>query len=334
MKNFNFYVLGTHCPSCKIFIEDTLKEQTGVTNVQVDLKNKSLSLACNLNISKEQLANLLTEKIKNNGYAVTLENVPDKKSGTDDIWLALPIGFIFLIIFFLLQKSGFLNVGLGTQVTPITSFIIGLIASASSCLAVVGGLVLSISAKLSQTNKNNKNIALFHFSRLLGFALLGGLLGTIGYSIGVNFVLTTTLGILAALVMIILGLNLVGLLPSTIITLPVKLFSIFRRTSNQSLAPIILGFGSFFLPCGFTQSMQVSALSSGSFISGLTIMLFFALGTFPALALLSFGSNLLGSSKYSSIFLKSAGVVVIGLGLFAFISGLTALGIINPIFSL
>ncbi len=30
--------------------------------------------------------------------------------------------------------------------------------------------------------------------------------------------------------------------------------------------PIIVGVGTFFLPCGFTQSMQIAALSSGSFV--------------------------------------------------------------------
>jgi len=77
-------------------------------------------------------------------------------------------------IFFILQKSGILNFGIGGQVTPVTSFIIGLVASVSSCLAVVGGLVLSLSAKASQdTISDRKNIILFHAARILGFGILG-----------------------------------------------------------------------------------------------------------------------------------------------------------------
>ena len=46
-----------------------------------------------------------------------------------------------------------------------------------------------------------------------------------------------------------------------------------------------------FLPCGFTQSMQIYALSTGSFATASIIMFAFALGTLPVLALLSFSSS-------------------------------------------
>lgn len=84
------------------------------------------------------------------------------------IWQAIPIGLIFLGIFFILQKSGILNFGIGGGVTPVTSFMIGLVASVSSCLAVVGGLVLSLTAKASQDKvSDTKNIILFHTARIL-----------------------------------------------------------------------------------------------------------------------------------------------------------------------
>jgi sulfite exporter TauE/SafE len=79
--------------------------------------------------------------------------------------------------------------------------------------------------------------------------------------------------------------------------------------------------------------MQVVALSSGSFFSGLMIMTAFALGTLPMLALLSFGSASFAQSKYAPLFFGSAGVVVIGLGAFALLAGLAGLGIINPLFN-
>ena len=80
--------------------------------------------------------------------------------------------------------------------------------------------------------------------------------------------------------------------------------------------------------------MQVSALSSGSFMSGFLIMFAFALGTLPMLLLLSFGSASFAHSKYAPLFFKSAGVVVIGLGLFALLAGLASLGIISPLINI
>lgn len=335
MNTHTFHVSGTHCPSCKIFIEDILKEQDFIQDARVDLKKETLEIKTNSNQTPEELVNILTSKIQSNGYVVSIEKTNRKKQNGDVIWRALPIGLGLLALFFLLQKSGILNIGIGGQITPVTSFIIGLIASVSSCLAIVGGLVLSLSAKISQDNvSDTKTFILFHSGRLVSFAVLGGVLGIIGSAIGINFTLTAILGLLASLVMLLLGLNLVGVFEKNKVALPSGVFNFFRRIEHKTLTPLILGFATFFLPCGFTQSMQVSALSSGSFMSGLIIMFAFALGTLPMLAFLSFGSASFAHGKHAPLFFKSAGIVVIGLGLFALLSGLAGLGIINPIFNI
>mgnify|MGYP001159262353 CR=1 FL=1 len=335
MNTHTFHVSGTHCASCKILIEDTLKEQDFVQDARVDLKKETLEIKTNNNQTPEELANILTSKIQSNGYVVSIEKASRKKQSGDVIWRALPIGLGLLALFFLLQKSGILNIGIGGQITTVTSFVIGLIASVSSCLAIVGGLVLSLSAKISQDNvSDTKTFVLFHLGRLVSFAVLGGVLGAIGGAIGINFTLTAILGLLASLVMLFLGLNLVGVFEKNKVALPLGIFNFFRKIEHKTLTPLILGFATFFLPCGFTQSMQVSALSSGSFMSGLIIMFAFALGTLPMLAFLSFGSASFAHGKYAPLFFKSAGIVVIGLGLFALLSGLAGLGIINPIFNI
>jgi len=195
--------------------------------------------------------------------------------------------------------------------------------------------VLSLSAKVSQDNvSDKKNFVLFHSGRLLSFAILGGILGAIGDAIGINFTFTAILGLLASLVMLLLGLNLIGVFVKNKVALPSGIFNFFRKIEHKTLTPLIIGFGTFFLPCGFTQSMQVSALGSGSFMSGLLLMLAFALGTLPMLLFLSFGSASFAHSKYAPLFFKSVGVVVVGLGIFALLAGLAGLGIINPLFNI
>lgn len=333
MNTYTFHVAGTHCPSCKIFIEDTLNEQSGIERTRVDLKNETVSIATSLSESPVTLAEMLTEKIARNGYVLSLEK---EKVNTDTglIWQALPIGLAFLALFFIVQKSGVLNVGFGGAATPVTGFIIGLVASVSSCLAVVGGLVLSLSATVSQDDVSDvRPMLLFHAGRLLSFAVLGGVLGAIGGAIGISFTLTAMLGIVASVVMIVLGLNLVGMFQKNMLALPASVFNTFRKVEHTTFAPFLIGVGTFFLPCGFTQAMQIAALSSGSFLSGLLIMTAFALGTLPMLALLSFGSASFAHSRYAPLFFKSAGVVVIGLGVFALLSGLAGLGVIEPLFN-
>jgi sulfite exporter TauE/SafE/copper chaperone CopZ len=336
MKNYTLHVSGTHCASCKILIEDILGDQDIVKGVHVNLKKEIVHIDTDSNSSPEELASLLTEKIKSHGYTLSVEKVIKEKQSDDTIWKAIPIGLVFLVLFFILQKSGILNLGIGGKITPATSFIIGLIASVSSCLAIVGGLVLSLSAKVMQDDGKSakKPFILFHLGRVFGFALLGGLLGLIGKAIGINFMFSVILGLIASTVMILLGLNLVGVFKKSKLTLPSNLFAYFRKVEHATIAPILIGIGTFFLPCGFTQSMQVVALSSGSFISGMGLMLAFSLGTLPMLALLSFSSVSFAHSKHAPLFFKSAGVVVIGLGIFALLAGLAGVGIISPLFNI
>jgi sulfite exporter TauE/SafE len=317
-------------------IEDILNEQDFIKKSKVNLNKETVEIETESNQSAEEIANVLTDKVKGSGYTLSVEKQMEVKENNDIIWKAIPIGLVFLILFFILQKSGILNLGIGGKTTPATSFIIGLIASLSSCLAIVGGLILSLSAKVAQDDNGStkKPFILFHAGRLIGFALLGGILGLIGKAIGINFVFSAILGLIASAVMILLGLNLVGVFKKNKLTLPSHLFSFFRKVEHATFAPILIGVGTFFLPCGFTQSMQVSAISSGSFMSGLLIMFSFALGTLPMLALLSFGSASFANGKHAPLFFKSAGVVVIGLGIFALLAGLAGLGIINPLFNI
>jgi len=113
-----------------------------------------------------------------------------------------------------------------------------------------------------------------------------------------------------------------------------KLFGneIVNQGSKKSyLTPILLGASTFFLPCGFTQSMQLYSLTTGNFINGAITMFVFALGTLPVLALISFASVKLSSSLQSKLFFKTAGFIVLFFALFNFLGALTALGLIRPI---
>ncbi len=333
MKTCLLHVNGMHCKACKMLVEDILNEQTGVKGATVNLKNETVTFEMEAGDNQKLIENL-NEKIGQHGYRLSEEKiVVEQKNWV--IWQAIPIGLIFLGVFFILQKSGILNFGIGGWVTPVTSFIIGLIASVSSCLAVVGGLVLSLTAKASQDNVGDtRNIVLFHAARILWFGLLGWLLGALWQTIDINPLFTSMLGLFAALVMILLGADLIGIFRQSKITLPAGIFQMFKKMEHKTFTPILIGIGTFFLPCGFTQSMQIAALSSGSFFTGGLIMLWFALGTFPILALLSFGTNSFSQSAHAPLFFKSAGGVVLWLGIFALLAGLAGMGIIPPIINL
>ncbi len=335
MNKYTFHVSGTHCASCKILIEDVLSEQSFIKNSHVDLKKETVEIETDSDQTPSEIADMLTSKNKPTGYTLSVEKRAQEEQNHDLLFQAVPLGLFLLVIFFVLQKSGLLNFGIGGQTTPLVSFVVGLVASVSSCLAIVGGLVLSLSAKISEDNvSDTKTFMLFHSGRLISFALLGGVLGMIGGVVGINFTFSAVLGLIASFIMVVLGLNLMGVFLKNGMTLSTGFFNVFRKIEHKIFTPLLIGFGTFFLPCGFTQAMQAAAIGSGSFVSGMLIMFSFALGTLPMLLFLSFGSASFARSQYAPLFFKTVGVVVLGLGVFGFLAGLVGLGIINPFLSI
>src|SRR5258708_6152629 len=116
-----------------------------------------------------------------------------------------------------------------------------------------------------------------------------------------------------------LGLQMLRLLPALTRFLPTMpksvshfIHDLAERDANGGA--FVLGAATFFLPCGFTQALQLYVLAKGSFAIGALSMLAFSLGTLPALLSLSALSSL-ASGKLQRHFLKFAGVAVIVLGI-------------------
>lgn len=335
MMQCKFYIKGIHCPACKLLIEDIVYENKDISYVAVHIKKQTIELVSEVPMSEEDLIQQLNAVLKPHNYSVLLDKSLQKKDYAS-LTTAVPIGLFILVLFFLLQKSGALNLGFTGDFTIWTAFIIGIVASLSSCLAIVGGLILSLSAKVSHDTGAVRPFVLFHGSRVLSFIIFGAVLGAAGSALAINYTITAILGLLAALVMVIVGINLLDVFewPKYMqLTLPGGLHKKIISLENSTFAPVLVGASTFFLPCGFTQSMQLAALSSGSLWHGSAIMLMFAIGTLPMLVLISFSSFQFSNTKYAAIFYKTAGTIVIGLGIFGFLSGLAGLGFIRPLFN-
>jgi sulfite exporter TauE/SafE len=205
-------------------------------------------------------------------------------------------------------------------------------------MAVVGGLVLSMSATFAKEGDKIRPQLMFHGGRIISFFVLGGVIGALGSAFTLSTSATFALGLVIAIVMFILGVNLLDvfswakkLQPSMPKFLSKHALGISKF--NHTLTPVLVGIATFFLPCGFTQSMQLYTLSTGSFLKGGLTMLAFALGTLPILALVSFSSFSIKSSSKSGIFFKSAGLIVIMFALFNLINSLVVIGLVPPIFN-
>ncbi len=221
-------------------------------------------------------------------------------------------------------------VGLGTV------FLIGITASASSCLAMVGGLLLSISANWSEAHprmsarKKFAPLLQFNLGRIGGYFILGGLTGLLGKSLILSVQTTGYVKVILALVMVLLGLKILRLTPKVAcsIPLPKALWNRLRglQDSDSVFAPALLGAVTYFVPCGFTQSMQLLALGSGNFWAGAAIMTVFALGTLPALLGISAASTA-ANGKIGRLFFTFAGTLSVFLGMVNIESGLALTGL-------
>lgn len=336
-KKYTFHVKGMHCASCVMFIEETLKDEGGADMAKADLRTGVLEVEGRWDISSpNEVAKTLTSFIEKNGYTLSTDKNREGKKWNEFIY-AFPVAVGVIALFALFQKTGFMNLISSGEIHYGTVFVIGLVASVSTCLAVVGGLALSLSANYAKTKRGWKPQVLFHGGRIIGFFILGGAIGLLGGSLQVGPAGNIILGFLVAFVMLVLGINLLDVFPKMRkfqITMP-KIFGkniMKKRAGGNLVIPFAIGAATFFLPCGFTQSMQLYALSTGSFFRGALIMLVFSLGTLPVLAAFSFGSINITGKKWSGIFFKSAGIVVIALALFNIINMLVVAGLINPVF--
>lgn len=325
-----------HCKACIILIEESFRDLPFVENAKVSLADNQVIVTGVFSGTPEKVAEDLTKLVHAHGYTISVEKTHAIRWG--DFVYAVPIAFALIAVFLLLQKAGLTNLITSSNVSYGTAFGIGLIASVSSCLAIVGGLVLSLSASSAREGGTWRTQTLFHAGRLGGFFVLGGLVGMLGNSLHLSLTANIILSAIVALVMLMLGINLLDVFhfaKRLQLTMPVLFSKHLARGSKHDhyLAPALIGIGTFFLPCGFTQSMQLYALSTGSFVQGSLTMLFFALGTLPMLALLSFGSLNIAHKSWKGIFFKTAGIIVIILALFNFTNAIATMGIINPIFN-
>jgi len=338
-KKYTFHVDGMHCKACVVLTENELCSVPEISKAKSSLVDNSIEVTGEFgDKSPELIARDLSEVLKPHGYSLSLERQKHLSTWAD-FKLAIPFALGFILFFIFLQKLGIVNLITTSQVGYGTAFVIGIVASLSTCMAVVGGLVLSMSANFAREGDKVKPQILFHVGRVVSFFILGGIIGEVGSVFQFESLGIFILNILVALVLLILGINLLDIFPwarKFQVTTPVFIgkYAHSFKNINHILTPLLVGVATFFLPCGFTQSMQLYALTTGSFSAGAMVMLFFALGTLPVLAVLSFSSLGIHKKAQSGIFFKTAGLIVIFFSIFNILNALVAVGIIPPIFNI
>lgn len=318
----NVSVLGTHCESCETRISEAWKTLPYIQ--KIEFTQRGNERIAHISHTKPLSYSVLAQLIQDKGYQLA-DQAELRGSSKSQVkrffgWLA-----VILVVYLLLDWLGVFSYQVGaTSPNSLWGvFVVGLIAAISSCAAVVGSLVFAASATHAKRHPHDtlkKRLTphvLFNAGRLMGFAGFGALLGLLGEKVKLSPASNGFFILFVALIMLGLGTNLLGLLPRG--RFPLSLPKVWNKrihslkNNEHPFSTFLLGSLTFFLPCGFTQSMQLFALTTGNWLDASLIMLVFAVGTLPALLGIGMFSSLSRGKLLSRVSVIS-GVLIFVLG--------------------
>lgn len=207
-----------------------------------------------------------------------------------------------------------------------TALILGL-AGSFHCIGMCGPIAFILPIDKSSVAKTFIQTFLYHFGRLISYAIIGILFGFLGkglYLAGFQ----QNLSILMGVIMIITVLIPVSIFNKFNFSKPLyKLIGKLKqylglylnKKSNKALFTI--GFLNGFLPCGLVYMALIGAISTGNAFQGGLYMAIFGLGTIPMMS----GAMLLGNFINVSIrnkIQKIIPILVIIIGLLFILRGL------------
>ncbi len=331
-KQLRFRVLGTKCASCEIVLERELRQIPGVRRVRASHASGEVTLTVDDGVALAP--NDLEQVVGKHGYrfANGAEAKPAKFSWETLVLAAAAVAGAYMVLSVtgLLTYSPEVDAGAGLGAV----FVVGIVAAFSSCTAVVGGLVAAVAARQAKRSPGApfalrmRPHLFFHLGRLAGFAGFGALIGALGSALQFDTFANGVLVVVVALLMIAIGTELLGVFPSGFGIRPPKRLSHFIHDLGESekpWGPAVLGALTFFLPCGFTQSMQLLAMSTGSPGQAAAIMTVFALGTAPALLGIGAAAGSVRGATLGRV-TRVVGAFVVALGIAQLGNGATLLG--------
>jgi hypothetical protein len=207
------------------------------------------------------------------------------------------------------------------------------------CLGMCGPLVMAYALHVCQGEnqgapdiqslwkKGVSHHLAFHSGRILTYGFLGALAAGLAHLSGLNQLfagLRSGISLAGGILMVLFGLLLLRVIPFSLFSLPSfspaswpgKTFS--RLLGDRTLASkVFLGLATGFLPCMLSWAMVVKAATTQHPLPGFLTMIFFGLGTVPALfftglsaSLLSMKTRLLGE-RVAAVSVMAMGFILI-----------------------
>jgi len=333
-KTCTLYVSGMHCAACELVIERRIRKMKGVYSVKASLNDRQVNVTGHdVDIEK------LNEEFSELGYSFSLAPVGQTRLNLRNVFLAIVVFIFFTVIYLIFEDTKiFARFSVNKSSALPAFFVLGIIAGLSSCAALVGGLLLSLSKQWQSlyggkdTNRRFIPFVMFNIGRLISFALLGAALGLIGSFFTVSLRFMSFFVSAVSIMIVILGMQMLGVpwFKRLNFALPrfITGFASDEKNFSGKYMPFISGALTFFLPCGFTLMAQSIALTTGNPMISMLIMSAFALGTLPVLAFLSYSSLKFQTNEmYSQVFNLVVAVFIIVFGVYNFNASLNVLGL-------
>jgi len=195
----------------------------------------------------------------------------------------------------------------------------GGLAASLHCVGMCGGFPLALAAG---GGNNRSRQVLYNLGRVNTLVFIGALSGGLGealVALAPFAAVERTLAVVAGLVMILIGAEVLGAVPQLTgrgavlarATVGRLLGGVMR--SQSPAAPLALGVFNAFLPCQLIYAFAAEAASTRSVAGGMLTMLAFGLGTVPAMLALGV-ARVLAGSKVRARLSVLAGVLVLAFG--------------------
>ncbi len=342
--SMTFPVMGMTCRSCEVRISKFVGRLPGVEHVSASAVKGQVTVECSSPVQAAKIEQAINKAGYEIGRTPWLVRDPI-------IWGTAGAGAVIILgLAIAAQLSGLGDLaGAAGDISKggiVVAVLLGLAAGVSTCMALVGGLVLGMSAAYQASRPDGTGKAaqmrpalVLVGGRIAGYTFFGALLGALGASIAMPPQLTAILMISVGLVMLLLGTRLTGLSPRLAGWSPTLPMGLGRKlglagdggapTAYSDTRAATLGALTFFLPCGFTQAIQIFALSTGSPVYAAALLGAFAIGTAPGLFALA-GLPLVVPSRAKPTLLRLVGVVVIGFAILNGSAGLRLSGFSLP----
>jgi sulfite exporter TauE/SafE len=211
--------------------------------------------------------------------------------------------------------------------TAWAAFGIGVTTSLGHCIGMCGPLVSTFSLAQGRTDKRVASLApallVYHLGRVNSYALIGlafGLVAAAARAAGPSAAVRGGLFLVAGSAMVLLGLGLMGWLPTARLAENSRVGRIAAQRvmeligTRRMTGRYLLGVANGFLPCGPVYAVAVAALTAPTPVHGAGTMAMFGLGTIPVMLAVGLGAGRL-APRLQRRFNVAAAVLVIVVGL-------------------